>query len=38
MHGFKSAILAEWKNCQSGTIEPVLEMQKFFGQKTFEAL
>ena len=23
MHGFKSAILAEWKNCQNGTFEPV---------------
>ena len=22
MHGFKSAILAEWKNCQNGTFEP----------------
>ena len=23
MHMFKSAILAEWKNCQNGTFEPV---------------
>jgi hypothetical protein len=38
MHGFKSAILAEWKNCQNGTFEPVHENQNFFGQKTsFEA-
>ena len=28
MHGFKSAILAEWKNCQNGTFEPVHEIQK----------
>ena len=39
MHGFKSAILAEWKNCQNGTFEPVHEIQKIFGQKiSFEAL
>ena len=39
MHAFKSAILAEWKNCQNGTFEPVHEIQKNFGQKTsFEAL
>ena len=34
MHGFKSAILAEWKNCLNGTFEPVHEIQKMFGQKT----
>ena len=28
MHGFKSAIWAEWKNCQNGTFEPVHEIQK----------
>ena len=39
MHGFKSAILAEWKNCQNGTFKPVYEIQNFFCQKTsFEAL
>ena len=39
MHSFKSAILAEWKNCQNGTFEPVHEIQIFFCQKTsFEAL
>ena len=39
MHGFKSAILAEWKNCQNSTFEPVHEIQKNFGQKTsIEAL
>ena len=39
MHGFKSAILAEWKNCQNGTFEPMHEIQNFFGQETFfEAL
>ena len=40
MHGLKSAILAEWKNCQNGTFEPVHEIQKkIFCQKTsFEAL
>ena len=39
MFGFKSAILAEWKNCQNGTFEPVHEIQIFLGQKTsFEAL
>ena len=35
MHGFKSAILAEWKNCQNGTFEPVHEIQIFFCQKDF---
>ena len=35
MHGFKSAILAEWKNCQNGTFEPVHEIQNFFWQKDF---
>ena len=35
MHGFKSAILAEWKNCQNGTFEPVREIQNFFWLKDF---
>ena len=35
MHAFKSAILAEWKNCQNGTFEPVHEIQKFFRPKAF---
>ena len=35
MHGFKSAILAEWKNCQNGTFEPVHEIQNFFWSKDF---
>ena len=35
MHGFKSAILAEWKNGQNGTFEPVHEIQKIFWQKDF---
>ena len=35
MHGFRSAILAEWKNCQNGTFEPVHEIQKFFWPKDF---
>ena len=35
MHGFKSAILAEWKNYQNGTFEPVHEIQKSFWQKYF---
>ena len=30
MQGFKSAILAEWKNCQNGTFEHVHEIQKIF--------
>ena len=39
MHGFQSAILAELKNCQNGTFEPVHEIQNFFGHKhSFEAL
>ena len=39
MHGFKSAILAKWKNCQNGTFEPCMKFKKFYGQKTsFEAL
>ena len=33
MQGFKSAILAEWKNYQNGTFEPVHEIQKSFWQK-----
>jgi hypothetical protein len=33
MHGFKSAILAEWKNCQNGIFEPVHEIQKKFRPK-----
>ena len=28
MHGFKSAIFPELKNCQNGTFEPVHEIQK----------
>ena len=28
MHGFKSAILRELKNCQNGTFEPLHEIQK----------
>ena len=35
MHGFKSAVLAGWKNCQNGTFEPVHEIQKFFRPKDF---
>ena len=35
MHGFKSAILAEWKNCQNGTFEPLHEIQKLFWPKNF---
>ena len=35
MHGFKSAILAECKNCQNGTFEPVHEIQKIFWPKDF---
>ena len=35
MHGFKSAILAEWKNCQIGTFEPAHEIQKFIWPKDF---
>jgi hypothetical protein len=31
----QSAILAEWKNCQNGTFEPVHEIQKFFWPKDF---
>ena len=39
MHGFKSAILAIFQFCQSGTFEPEHEIQNFFGQKTsFQAL
>ena len=34
-HGFKSAILAEWKNCQNGTFAPVHEIQKNFWPKDF---
>ena len=34
MHGFKSAILVEWKNWQNGTFEPVHKIQFFFGRKT----
>ena len=33
MHGFKSAILEKWKNCQNGTFQPVHEIQKLFGPK-----
>ena len=35
MHGFKSAILAECKNCQNATFEPVHEIQKKFWPKAF---
>ena len=39
MHGFKSAILAEWKNYQNVEIvikmAPVHEIQKSFWQKYF---
>ena len=35
MHRFKSAILAELKNCQNGTFEPVHEIQNFFWPKDF---
>ena len=35
MHGFKSAILAECKNCQNGTFEPMNEIQIFFCPKDF---
>jgi hypothetical protein len=35
MHGFKSAILAKMKNSQSGTFEPVHEIQKFFWPNIF---
>ena len=35
MHAFKSAILAEWKNCQNGTFEPVHEIHKTFLPKDF---
>ena len=35
LHAFKSAILAEWKNCQNCTFEPVHEIQKFFWLKAF---
>ena len=35
MHGFKSAILAEWKNCQNGTFEPMHEIQNNFLPKDF---
>ena len=35
MHPFKSAILAELKNCQNGTFEPVHDSQKIFRPKDF---
>ena len=35
MHGFKSAILLELKNCQNGPFEPVHEIQKFFWPTDF---
>jgi hypothetical protein len=35
MHGFKSAILAERKDCQNGTFEPVHKIQKNFWPKEF---
>ena len=34
MHGFKSSILPELKNCQNGTFEPVHGVQKKIGPKT----
>ena len=45
MHGFKSAILAEWKNCQNGTFEftrswslSFSNMTIFWQKTSFEAL
>ena len=35
MHGFKSTILPELKNCQNGTFEPMHEIQKFFWPNDF---
>ena len=35
LHGFKSANLAKLKNCQSGTFEPVQEIQKKLWPKAF---
>ena len=35
MHGFKSAILADLKNWQNGTFEPVHEIEKLFWPKDF---
>ena len=35
MQGFKSAILAAWKNFQNGTFEPVHEIQKKNWPKDF---
>ena len=35
MRGFKSAILAIFPFCQSGTFEPVHEIQNFFWPKAF---
>ena len=35
MHGFKSAILPELKNCQNGTFEPVHGIQKKIWPKDF---
>jgi hypothetical protein len=35
MYRFKSAILAEWKNCQNGTFEPVHEIKKKIWPKYF---
>ena len=35
MHGFKSAILAIFQFCQSGTFEPVLDTWNFFWSKAF---
>jgi hypothetical protein len=35
MHGFKSAILPELKNCQNGTFELVHGIQKKFWPKDF---
>ena len=35
MHGFKSAILAIFQLCQSGTFEPVHEIWNFFWPKAY---
>ena len=35
MHGFKNAILAEWKNCQNVTFEPLHEIQNVFCPKDY---
>jgi hypothetical protein len=35
MHGFKSAILPELKNCQNGTFEPLHGIQKNIWPRDF---